>query len=323
MRPLRAGVILSTCALFAPAAAAAQPQPAALQGFSIVLVQGDQQPGNNSDLPRAAQGAIGDMKDFLPFKSYRLVDSAWILTSSPSNALTSRLKGPDGQDYEVVLQASPFANPLEANKQRVVFRLLEPGAGGRDGRAAQRQDELATLRRLYGSMHERYTAALKSAKGKETRDTEVVRAQMLDIEQRLDLSTRMAAADAAAALGVARVQDEQRARVSDERVRLLALEAELAALRERLNPRHPDLLGRERQVDEARARLQQLTVEAEQAERSPFAGRQAARTVQPLIDTAFTMRLGETVVVGTSRVRGDKALIAVLTAVPQSAQVKF
>jgi hypothetical protein len=37
-----------------------------------------------------------------------------------------------------------------------------------------------------------------------------------------------------------------------------------------------------------------------------------------IIDTSFTMDVGETVVVGTSRVKGgDKALIALLTAVPQ------
>ena len=34
-----------------------------------------------------------------------------------------------------------------------------------------------------------------------------------------------------------------------------------------------------------------------------------------IIDTSFMMDVGETVVVGTSRVAGDKALIALLTAV--------
>jgi hypothetical protein len=34
-----------------------------------------------------------------------------------------------------------------------------------------------------------------------------------------------------------------------------------------------------------------------------------------MIDTNFTMDIGETVVVGTSRLQGDKALIALLTAV--------
>ena len=38
-----------------------------------------------------------------------------------------------------------------------------------------------------------------------------------------------------------------------------------------------------------------------------------------VIDTSFTMDVGETVVVGTSRMRGgDKALIALLTAVPRT-----
>ena len=42
-----------------------------------------------------------------------------------------------------------------------------------------------------------------------------------------------------------------------------------------------------------------------------------------IIDTSFTMDVGETVVVGTSRVRGgDKALIALLTAVPKGTTLK-
>ncbi|CAN5579326.1 hypothetical protein BH23ACI1_BH23ACI1_18400 [soil metagenome] len=34
------------------------------------------------------------------------------------------------------------------------------------------------------------------------------------------------------------------------------------------------------------------------------------------MDASFRMDVGETVVVGTSRIQGDKALIALLTAVP-------
>jgi hypothetical protein len=34
----------------------------------------------------------------------------------------------------------------------------------------------------------------------------------------------------------------------------------------------------------------------------------------PVIDTTFNMNVGETVVVGTSRLQGDKALIVLLTA---------
>ena len=39
----------------------------------------------------------------------------------------------------------------------------------------------------------------------------------------------------------------------------------------------------------------------------------------PIVDTSFDIAVGETVVVGTSRLRGDKALILLLTAVPQAA----
>jgi hypothetical protein len=42
-----------------------------------------------------------------------------------------------------------------------------------------------------------------------------------------------------------------------------------------------------------------------------------------VIDTSFIMDIGETVVVGTSRIRGgDKALIALLTAVPKNSAPK-
>jgi hypothetical protein len=47
--------------------------------------------------------------------------------------------------------------------------------------------------------------------------------------------------------------------------------------------------------------------------------RPAKASRSAVIDTSFTMDVGETVVVGTSRVAGgDKALIALLTAVPQN-----
>src|SRR5262245_44842783 len=46
------------------------------QGFSVVLVLGDiQSAASSDDLPLAARKALTDMKDFLPFKSYRLLDA--------------------------------------------------------------------------------------------------------------------------------------------------------------------------------------------------------------------------------------------------------
>jgi hypothetical protein len=54
----------------------------------------------------------------------------------------------------------------------------------------------------------------------------------------------------------------------------------------------------------------QRQLEKEKSQRTGPSRRRA------VIDTAFRMDVGETVVVGTSRIKGDKALIALLTAVP-------
>jgi hypothetical protein len=59
-------------------------------------------------------------------------------------------------------------------------------------------------------------------------------------------------------------------------------------------------------------------IETQQAQLRVAAAKRRAM-VRPVnrtvIDTSFTMDIGETVVVGTSRLQGDKALIALLTAV--------
>ena len=50
------------------------------QGFSVVLVLGDIQGASTpDDVPPAARKALVDMRDFLPFKSYRLLDAAWMM----------------------------------------------------------------------------------------------------------------------------------------------------------------------------------------------------------------------------------------------------
>ena len=78
-------------------------RPAA-QGFSVVLVVGDLQgPAGEEDVPPAARRALADMKDFLPYKSYKLVDAAWIMGSTHAS---SRLRGPDDREYEIEISVS-------------------------------------------------------------------------------------------------------------------------------------------------------------------------------------------------------------------------
>ena len=78
------------------------------QGYSVVLVLGDVQNASAGDnnVPPAARKALGDMKDFLPYKSYRLLDAQWILGSQRT---VSRLRGANDQEYELTLRGVAIA----------------------------------------------------------------------------------------------------------------------------------------------------------------------------------------------------------------------
>src|SRR5260221_12418145 len=77
--------------------------PHSVQGFSVVPVLGDLQGGTTADnVPPAARKALADMKDFLPYKSYKLLDSGWILGS---NSVSQRMRGVEDQEYELNLSA--------------------------------------------------------------------------------------------------------------------------------------------------------------------------------------------------------------------------
>ena len=73
-----------------------------LRGFGVVLVQGDMQTGQSTaDVPAAALKALTDLKDFLPYKSYKLLDSQWTMGSG---RLAGRLRGPENGALDFELQ---------------------------------------------------------------------------------------------------------------------------------------------------------------------------------------------------------------------------
>jgi len=215
------------------------------QGFSVVLVLGDSKSGAPGDdnLPPAARKALADMKDFLPYKSYRLLDVQWILGSDRA---TTRLRGVDEQEYQLTLRSSPYRSPSSLS---VMFQLQE-GSGA---------DTAITY---YNDDSQR-------------------RAQ------------------------IAAMQDRRR-----------QLELEAAAMREKTGGDDQRALNENRRA--LNSQLAEIKRQIEQAE----SGVPMARG-RSVIDTSFTMEIGETVVVGTSRIRGgDKALIALLTAVPKNAAAR-
>jgi hypothetical protein len=212
------------------------------QGFSVVLVLGDLAGSSvkEDSVPAAARKALTDLKDFLPYKSYRLLDSQFSACCG-SPAIISRLRGPDEQEYE--LELTPRA--MLAGKWSVRFALREPGGGASAGD---------------------YSGALRDKEGV------LLSAQRNEIER------------------------------------------QLADLRQKLDERHPDVLKLKAQIQdlERRADAMRLTESTRKVAAAAGAPRESARAV---IDTSFTMDVGETVVVGTSRLKGDKALIALLTAI--------
>jgi hypothetical protein len=240
---------------------------AVAQGFSVVLVLADFQATTvQDDVPPAARRALADMKDFLPYKSYKLLDAAWILGQGSSGTVT-RLRGPEEQEYELRMHTSPVRAHGE----------MPPGSG------SQRSSNNTAV-----------SVRFTLTEGSNRESAEVFEALVAEQAKASTESVRLSQQE------VARVQKE----LEDAQKRRSVGTADAAAVR--------DL---ERRLFEARDRL------ARAKARTPRATRPTTKVTShrsgPVMDTSFTMELGETVVVGTSRLKGNsRALIALLTAVP-------
>ena len=233
----------------------AGPRP---QAFSVSLVLGEMQASGGADnIPAAARKALTDVRDFLPYKSYRLLDSQWTLccgrSSIVSTPIVSRLRGPEEQDYGVEIVPSNAGN----GKYYVHFSLWEP----------------------------RTTETAVAAGGRGA-------APALEAQQRADMQ---------------QLQQVQREPLEAQRAQL---EQRLAEMRKTLSENHPDVMATQTRIEALERSLNEL--HRVEPQRRTLTGSMLRR---PIIDTSFTMDTGETVVVGTSRLKGDKALIALLTAV--------
>jgi hypothetical protein len=246
MRCLTLGSLAVACVIGSGTTALAQ--ESTLGAVTIVLVEGSLEPGAASELPPAAQKALDDMKDFLPFKSFRLVDGA-SMVNVPGFVRerfdsTIRLRG-STYDYEIATSA-------KAEQSRVQLQFV--------------------LRQLGSEL---------TPEGRE---------------------------------GAERITQDLRNALRAELERHRGLEAQMTVLADRLGDRHPDMERQRQLIKQSASRIRSLEARIQEAARGPF----MTRTTEPvtLIDTILTMRLGETVAVGTSRLGGGKALIALVTALP-------
>jgi hypothetical protein len=176
--------------LFVSTPAWAQVPSGALQGFSIVLVLGDIQDGTTSDnIPATARAALADLKDFLPYRSYRVLDTAWVLASSAARqAVSSRLQGTEEQDYEIMLERIPVG----ASSLQIQFEMREPdGNAQRRAAVAEREAAMrAELEQLVAA-HAALESQLRRAEAAQNRgDVEAIRQRLADNEIALETRQR-------------------------------------------------------------------------------------------------------------------------------------
>jgi hypothetical protein len=246
-----------------PAAASAQQSgrtgrpsgPAALgiHGFSVVLVVGSLNgtaAASSEAVPESAKKALADMRDFLPYKRYQLLDAAWMMCcASPRAGVSGRVRGPDERDYRYEVDPLTIGD-AKLNVRLTIREVTETRvrSANREGRAGA--TELEHSRQLYDAMRERDEAE----------------AQLRSVKQRYEVG--------------------------------LVPASELEALS-----------VRSRRAAQRVEDLQQLA-----------GGGAVHRSYgQNIIDSTFAITPGETVVVGTSRLNGDRALIAILTAAAKPA----
>jgi hypothetical protein len=92
-------------------------------GFQIVLLAASAKPsGGAQEVPVNVQKALADLKGFLPFKSYEVLDTAWI-SGTQDRGLEGRLVDHQGAGYQVVLQFHDTGTPADHTLFTDVFRV--------------------------------------------------------------------------------------------------------------------------------------------------------------------------------------------------------
>lgn len=249
-----------------------------IHGFSIVLVVGDMQgtAGANDTVPGAAKKALADMRDFLPYKNYRLLDAEWMLCCGGSfGAVSGRVRGPEEQDYSYSL----VTNGVSDSKITVHFSMREapavPGSASSSRGVESGPSPFAAAASLSDTARADYSRQLYEA----TKERDEAVRQVQNLKPKVEV-------------GLAPKEDYQAAQQRYERAteREVELRRMLGQLRPQpsRSPDHPD----------------------ERRERT-LTGSMSTRSI---MDSTFSIAVGETVVIGTSRLKGEKALIALLTA---------
>jgi hypothetical protein len=139
------------------------------QSFQLTMLAADRTAGGMApELPKPAQQALADLKDFLPYTSYRLLDIAWLRTTSSAEA---HLVGDRDTPYSAELYFTSIGDP-EARELLVENFLLRAAVveGSRPAPAAAKPAPEAparswkTLIKTTFSMHVGETVVVGTSK---------------------------------------------------------------------------------------------------------------------------------------------------------------
>lgn len=228
-----------------------------IHGFSIVLVVGDMQgvPAGNDSVPGAAKKALADMRDFLPYKSYRLLDAEWMLCcGGPVGAVSGRVRGPEEQDYSYSLTTTGVSD----SKITVHFSMREAPAASV---AVAGTGATPVAAALSDTARAEYSRQLYEA----TKERDEAERQVQEFKRKVEV-------------GLTPKEDYE------------------AALQRFV-----------RATERSQELRKMLTGQRSERSRVSIGSRS-------IMDSTFSIAVGETVVIGTSRLKGEKALIALLTA---------
>jgi hypothetical protein len=269
----------------APSEHAQTPASLGVHGFSVVLVVGGMQGASASDnVPEAARKALADMKDFLPYKRYQLLDAAWILCCAPDTSQVSgRVRGPDGRDYLYTVDPG-IIDGTKLNLRFTMREVQDSPTGG-----SINVDKMSDTARL----------ELLKQQSEAARELDEAELQVRTIRQRFEVGTATPADMESATM---------RARRAQQRVQEL----------QRLgNSSASGASGSGGSLGAQGRSTLQPSVSA--GGRGTSTARAGVYYRRELMDSSFMISAGETVVIGTSRLNGDQALIAILTAATKPA----
>lgn len=148
-RSFATSTLIAVLALF-PAAAAAQqsrgtvrksgPSALGIHGFSVVLVVGSlagTAAASSDAVPDAAKKALSDMKDFLPYKRYQLLDAAWMMCCASSRTgVSGRVRGPDEREYRY--EVDPIGvSDTKLDVRFTIREMADPHAPARRSNATE------------------------------------------------------------------------------------------------------------------------------------------------------------------------------------------